>query len=257
LQAATTKAAVNKGPFLEKPEFNRMKTTNFCQALVGLLVSLCLLPGQGKAQITLKSVGVGLSYYKPTLDYWNQRSMLSLYNNDQGASFSGKAMPTAALEVGLWRGLSAGLRVGYWKNSVSGALRIGGIERTETLSLAIIPVSLDLTYRFEPTTGTGKTPLLTPYAGVGLSRYFIKNDFSRQVVNNPGSVSESQTGNSYGLQVFVGAERKLVGKLSVGLDVRYHLGSYNQATGETPASTEKVSLNGLEAGLALRLKLAP
>ncbi|GAB4024772.1 hypothetical protein [Spirosoma koreense] len=234
-----------------------------------LAAKLLLVSADARAQVNLKSISVGASYWKPSLDYWNDRSILTAYNRGQGAKLDGQVMPNASLEVGLVKGFSVGVRAAYWKSSASSNLSIAGINRTEKFTLSIIPVSLDLRYSFEPKTVTtettdangqtvkAKSPFLIPYIGVGLSRYFIKNEFSRVVASNPGSVNESQAGNNYGVQVFVGAEKKIVKKLYVALDVRYHLGSYNQQVqSETTSTTEKVSLNGLEAGLALRLKFA-
>ncbi|GAB3041966.1 hypothetical protein [Spirosoma pulveris] len=218
-----------------------------------------LLAGSTKtqAQVNLKSISVGASYWKPSLDYWNNNSMLLDYNLGTGAKLSGAIMPTAAIEIGLTKGLSIGGRVGIWKDEVSGPVKIGDVTRTEKLSLSIIPVSLDVKYTFEKAAaGTEtKAPFLTPYVGLSVSRYFISNDFSR--TSTSGSLSESQSGNSYGIQALVGAEKKLVKKLYLALDVRYHMGSYNQIVKEktTDAGTkESVSLNGLEAGLSLKVK---
>jgi len=234
-------------------------------ALAGGLLSVSTA---SLAQVNLNSISVGASYWKPSLDYWNQRSLLTGYNGGQGATLGGQVMPHVALEVGLVKGLSLGARAGYWRSSAAGTLSTGGVNRSEKLTLAIIPVSLELMYRFNSarTAATAdaadqsakpKTPFVVPYVGVGLSRYFINNTFSRTVASGSGSVNESQSGNNYGVQVFVGAERKLVKKLHLALDVRYHLGSYNQLVQtESTSTAEKVSLNGLEAGLALRLKLA-
>jgi len=212
-----------------------------------------------QAQVDLKSISVGASYWKPSLDYWNERSFLRDYNNGQGAKLEGAVMPTAALEIGLIKGLSIGGRVGFWSKSVSSPLSIGGVNRTEDLKLSIIPASLDLKYTFGETTTTeegAKKPVVSPYIGASVARYFISNKFNRQVTNGDGTLSQTQTGNNYGLQVFVGAERQLVKKLYLALDVRYHLGNYNQAVTEgTTSTTEKVSLNGVEAGLSLRFKL--
>ena len=209
-----------------------------------------------QAQLNLKSISVGASYWKPSLDYWNTRSMLTNYNGGKGATFSGAVMPTFGLEIGLVKGLSIGGRVGYWTQSLSSDLNIAGISRTEKFTLSIIPVSLDLKYTFmNSTAADAKAPFLTPYVGVSVARYFINDKLDRQVVNNTGSLNQTQAGNNYGVQVFVGAEKKLVKKLYLALDVRYHLGSYNQiVTSETTTTTEKVSLNGLEAGLSLRVK---
>jgi hypothetical protein len=212
-----------------------------------------------QAQVNLKSISIGASYWKPSLDYWNQRSFLRDYNNGQGAKLEGTVMPTAALEIGLVKGLSIGGRVGYWNRSVSSPLTIGGVNRTEDLQLSIIPVSLDLKYSFGETTTTeegAKKLVVSPYIGASVARYFISNKFNRQVTNGDGTISQTQTGNNYGVQVFVGAERQLVKKLYLALDVRYHIGSYNQAVVDgTTSSTEKVNLNGVEAGLSLRFKL--
>jgi len=212
-----------------------------------------------QAQVNLKSISVGASYWQPSLDYWNDRSFLADYG--AGTKLSGKVMPTAAIEVGLVKNLSLGAHVGYWTNSASGAVSVGGTNRSEDFKLAIIPVALDLRYTFANSGAvaksgeTTKSPFLTPYVGVSVARYFISNKFNRVVVSNPGSVNETQTGNSYGLQVFAGAEKKLVKMLYAGLDVRYHLGNYNQLVRtETTSTSEKVSLNGVEAGLSLRLK---
>ncbi|MFD2570778.1 hypothetical protein ACFSUS_09055 [Spirosoma soli] len=243
-----------------------MKNTYLFSA-IAVVGALLASPAKTQAQVNLKSISVGASYWAPSLDYWNNRSFLIDYNGGQGAKLSGTVMPTAAVEVGLVKGLSVGGRVGYWQKSASSSLSIAGISRSETFKLSIIPVALDLKYTFakaatvsttkqaDGTEEKPKEPFLTPYIGISVARYFINNDFSRQVVNNSGSLNETQAGNNYGVQVFVGAEKKLVKKLYVGLDVRYHLGSYNQVVrSETTTTTEKVSLNGVEAGLSLRFK---
>ncbi|WP_460954025.1 hypothetical protein [Spirosoma litoris] len=214
-----------------------------------------------KAQVNLKSISIGASYWKPSLDYWNERSSLIAYNGGAGAKFSGSVMPTLGLEVGLVKGLSVGGRVGYWSQSVSSDLTFGG-NRNEKITLSVIPLSLDLKYTFlEPAAvskdeAAPKEPFALPYIGVSVARYFINDKFVRTVAaGGTGSVNETQAGNNYGVQVFVGAEKKLVKKLYLALDVRYHLGSYNQIVRtETASTTEKVSLNGLEAGLSLRVK---
>jgi outer membrane protein W len=223
---------------------------------VALALGLFIRPLTSQAQVNLKSISVGASYWAPSLDYWNNSSFLTDYNAGKGAKLSGKIMPTAALEIGIAKGLSIGGRVGYWKNSASSSLSIGGIKRNETFSLSIIPVALDLKYTIgESASSDAKAPFVMPYVGVSVARYFINNKLDRQVVDNTGSVNETQAGNTYGVQVFVGAEKQLVKKLYLGLDVRYHLGSYNQVVaGESTSTTQKVSLNGLEAGLSLRVK---
>lgn len=242
-----------------------MKRNYLFLTIAALTGGLLASPAETLAQVNFKSISVGASYWKPSLDYWNKRSGLLDYNAGQGATFSGAIMPSAAIEVGLTKGLSVGGRVGYWKSSVSGDVTIGGTTRSETLDLSIIPVSLDLKYTFgasapSSTTATAtdqpKAPFLTPYIGLSVARYFISNDFSRQVSGGSGSLNETQAGSNTGLQVFVGAEKKLVKKLFLALDLRYHLGSYNQVVRtETASTTEKVSLNGLEAGLSLKYKL--
>lgn len=239
-----------------------MTKNSILVAFVAVFGGMLALPAQ--AQVNLKSISIGASYWNPSLDYWNNRSTLVDFNNGAGAKLGGKIMPTAALEVGLVKGLSLGGRVGIWQSSASSPLSIAGINRTEKLTLSIIPVSLDLKYTFEPAAvaaNTGDTEakptsaFLTPYIGLSVARYFITNKFDRQVTGAAGSVNETQSGNNYGVQVFVGAEKKLVKMLYAALDVRYHLGSYNQVVNtETTSTTEKVSLNGVEAGLSLRLK---
>ncbi|SOD98342.1 hypothetical protein [Spirosoma fluviale] len=233
-----------------------MKPNYIILSMTALLFGL--LATKTQAQVNLKSISAGASYWKPSLDYWNNKSMLLDYNLGEGAKFSSAIMPTAAVEIGLTKGLSIGGRVGVWKDEVSGPVKIGDVTRNEKLILSIIPVSLDVKYTFaKADAGTDtKTPFLTPYLGLSVSRYFINNDFSR-VTPGSSSLSESQTGNNYGVQALVGAERKLVKKLYLALDVRYHLGSYNQVikTSTTDAGIkEKVSLNGLEAGLSLKVK---
>lgn len=232
---------------------NDMNKHYIFSAITALTVFLSVQSAQ--AQVNLKSISVGASYWQPSLDYWNNRSFLNDYNAGAGAKLAGKVMPTAAIEVGLIKNLSLGAHVGYWTNSASGAVSVGGTNRSEDFKLAIIPVALDLKYTFANSGESAKSPFLTPYVGVSVARYFISNKFNRVVVGNTGSVNETQTGNSYGLQVFAGAEKKLVKMLYAGLDVRYHLGNYNQLVRtETTSTSEKVSLNGVEAGLSLRLK---
>lgn len=229
--------------------------------LVLLCSCLCALPSQ--AQVGLKSGSIGISYWRPSLDYWNKRSMLTDYNNGYGATLSGTVMPVMGLDVNLVGGLSVRGQVSYWKQSVRNDLNAGG-NRLEKLTLSIIPVSLGLTYRFRglaTTDPTGITrfrpdePMLIPFVGVGIARYFIHSAFIRQTMSNPGSVNELQTGNNYGMQVFAGVEKKITDRFYITLDARYHVGNYKQAvrTGVT-TRLEKVNLNGIEAGLSLRVK---
>ncbi len=256
---------VNNGSDINPTKFIFMKYNYLFLSMTILLGGLLAAPTQTQAQVNLKSISAGTSYWKPSLDYWNNKSMLLDYNKGQGVKFSGAVMLSAAIEVGLTKGLSIGGRVGYWKNSVSGIVTIADAIRSEKLTLSVIPVSLDLKYTFgqSASVSTTKTdgsatqsPFLTPYVGVSVARYFINNDFSRQVTSGgTGSLSESQAGSNYGVQLLVGAEKKLVKKLFLALDVRYHLGTYNQVVKtETSSTTEKVSLNGLEAGLSLKVK---
>jgi opacity protein-like surface antigen len=217
---------------------------------LGLL--LCLLASSVQAQISLKNIGVGMSYWNPSLDYWNERSFLSAYNNDQGATFNGGLMPTGQLEARLYKNLSAVARVGYLRQSVSSNLRIAGIERSEKMSVTLIPVSLNAVYQLTSGDTTSRWPRV--YLGVGATQYYVTNQLERQVVNNEGSLKESQTGNNRGLNVFVGGEKKIYGPIAAAVEVRYNLGSYNQQVAGA-AVAEKVSVNGLEVGLSLRLKL--
>lgn len=229
--------------------------------LVLLCISLYGLPSE--AQINLRSVGIGVSYWRPSLDYWNKRSILKDYNDGYGATLSGTVMPTVMLEVDLVAGLSLAGQASYWSQSVTTDLMVGGINRTETFRLSVIPVSVGLTYRFTGPVMTdpggitrlrSDEPTLIPYVGFSVARYFLRSEFVRQAVSNPGSVSESQTGNNYGMQVSAGIGKKLANTLYLTLDVRYHIGSYKQAVRDGPVTIlETVSLNGAEAGLALHL----
>jgi hypothetical protein len=231
----------------------------------GFLVLLCasLYAMPSEAQVSLKSAGIGVSYWRPSLDYWNKRSMLTDYNDGYGATLSGTVMPALMVDIALVAGLSLAGQASYWSQSVKTVLNIGGINRAETFRLSIIPVSVGLTYRFTGpvmTDPTGTTrlrsgePTLVPYAGVSVARYFLHSEFVRQAVNNPGSVSESQTGNNYGMQVSAGIEKKLGNTLHLTLDARYHIGSYKQSVRVgSVIKRETVSLNGVEAGLSLHV----
>lgn len=224
------------------------------KVILSLAVVLCAFVSS-YAQINLKSVSVGASYFKPSLDYWNNSSFLTGYNGT-GEKFSGSVMPTVGVELGLSKNISLGARAGFWSNSVSGTLSSGGVSRTEKLELSIIPVSLEGKYSFSfSKKDSASSKAIIPYFGVGVTRYFIQNKFTRTVANGTGNVNESQNGNSYGIQILVGAEKRLFSKVYLGVDVRYHLGSYNQKFTEgTTSSTQSISLNGLEAGLAVRYK---
>src|SRR5919202_987419 len=165
-----------------------------------LALGLFIGPKSAQAQVNLKSISIGASYWQPSLDYWNNKSILTNYNGGQGAKLSGSIMPTAAVEVGITKNFSIGGRVGFWSNSASSPLSIAGINRTEKLTLSIIPVSLDLKYTLAKESSEGKAPVVTPYIGVSVARYFINNKFDRQVTGNSGSVNETQAGNNYGAQ---------------------------------------------------------
>lgn len=230
--------------------------------LVLLCASLYALPSE--AQINLRSAGIGVSYWRPSLDYWNKRSMLTNYNDGYGATLSGNVTPIAMVDVDLVTGLSLTGQASYWRQSVSTELTLGGINRRETFRLSIIPVSVGLAYRFTgPVTtdpaGTTRLrldePTLVPYVGVSVARYFLHSEFVRHTVSSPGSVNESQTGNNYGMQVSAGIGKKLANRLYLTLDTRYHIGSYKQTVrAGSVTRLETVRLNGLEAGLSLHVK---
>lgn len=70
---------------------------------IGLAATLFTCPIVTQAQITLNRVGVGASYWQPSLDYRNKRSLLTDYNSGKGVTLDGRVTSTAALDLGLFK----------------------------------------------------------------------------------------------------------------------------------------------------------
>lgn len=145
----------------------RRRSVGAAAGLVGLLALACLVPQPAQAASPLtSSLDVRVSRYQPAID----------------SAFSGKAKPYAdvfgdsawqfgmSYDTRLWDRfgtLSAGFGLNYWTKEGKGVVKASGEASGDTTSLQILPLSLDLVYRFDPLAERWGIPFV-PYAKLGL-----------------------------------------------------------------------------------------
>lgn len=135
--------------------------------VVGLLALGALVPQPVQAASPLtSSMDVRVTRYQPAID----------------SAFSGKAKPYAdvfgdsawqfgmSYDTRLWDRfgtLSAGFGLNYWSKEGKGVVKATGEASGDTTSLQVMPLSLDLVYRFDPLAERWGIPFV-PYAKLGL-----------------------------------------------------------------------------------------
>ncbi len=138
------------------------------KAIVALTGLALVLPGLAMAKESPLTSSLDLRFgsYSPAID--------SEFAG-KGASPYGKIMHDGTWEFGLnmtWRiwedygDLSAGFGAGYWSKD-GNALTLAGVSSADTTTLSMVPLSIDVVYRYDVLAKRYKFPLI-PYAKAGL-----------------------------------------------------------------------------------------
>lgn len=228
-----------------------------CGYILIAFIPWILTPLQAFAQIEINNFGAGLSYWHRNYSGVDERSFL--IDDQKGTPFKpGALMPTVSAELRIIGEMAVDGRIGLWSNTVvSEGTSLEGALIREQIDQRIVPVSLGAVYTFRHII----PDIFNAYAGVGGSRYYIRNSMERIVYNAGGSLpTQVFKGNNLGFYGKVGLEYMIAPQIGLVIEGRYHTGSYNQVR-ITPPNTllepVKVSLQGIEAALGLRYSLFP
>jgi hypothetical protein len=193
-------------------------------------------PAESKPQLSIfkvYSVGLGFGYYKPGLNYWNDRTPYS---------FSGGVMPSLQMEVNLIANVRARLSGGYF-NSSAKLLRVPtwGEERVEH---TLTPISLSAYYYLPGS-------IVTLYGGGGGDLMLVNSVYESPAGKQTGRGSTS-TGH-----LLLGLETAL-DRFIIGVETRYYIGKYTQTLQtsiEADPFKEDIRVNGWYIGLNLKYSL--
>lgn len=198
------------------------------------------------SQIKLTAATVEGGWYKPSLDWWNNES----YLNGLNMQFQGGLYFGGDLTLNFAPNLAIRTGIGRYKESLdSGPVSVGGVTRTEKMSLALVPLSGSLVIEIP-------SRIVYPYLGGGAAAFFVQSKYERNVTGLPAE-SGSNLGSTLGFHGLAGISVPL-GPVDFSLEGRYHYGSYSQqvTAEDNSVSVEKVSFSGPMAVARLGVRLA-
>ena len=214
--------------------------------LIWVTIPLC-------AQVEINHVGLGVSYWYRSYSGADERAFLSNVNLSDNF-YQTAIFPTLSGELNLYDGLALDGRMGALRTAFRLRQELGANRYlTEQVEQFILPFYTGLVYNFR-----GLVPkYLNAFAGLGVSRYFIRNRFSRSLEGGAAdeNLSLDLNGNDYGLNGKLGVEYLFKKDFSLAMELRYHHGRYRQ---QLPVAAEGNSellsfdLKGLEAGFSFR-----
>ncbi|WP_163381090.1 hypothetical protein [Cyclobacterium sp. SYSU L10401] len=217
------------------------------------LVTLIWVTGPLCAQVEINYLGLGVSYWHRSYTGADERAFLS--NANLSDSFYQTALfPTLSGELNLYNGLALEGRVGALQTAFRLRQELGADRfLTEKVEQTILPLYGGLVYNFRDLI----PKYLNAFVGLGISRYFIRNRFTRSLEGGDpeDNLSRDLNGNDYGLNGKLGAEYLFKRDFSLALELRYHYGRYRQqltTAGESSGELLSFDLKGLEAGINFR-----
>lgn len=205
------------------------------------------------AQVEINHVGLGVSYWHRTYTGADERAFLSNVNFSDNF-YQTALFPVLSGELNLYNGLAVDGRMGALRTAFRLRQEVGANRYlTEEVEQFILPFYTGLVYNFREIV----PKYLNAFAGLGVSRYFIRNRFSRSLQGGSANENSSRNlnGNDYGINGKMGAEYLFKKDFSLALEIRYHHGRYRQ---QLPIAVQGNStilsfdLKGLEAGFSFR-----
>ena len=187
--------------------------------------------------LSLRSAGINLGFYKPSMAYWNDSygSSSQFQNPFQvsssfGMSFLFQASMRLNLnaENTLWTELGAG----FW--SGSGEFKgtyTDGTNGTEKIEYSIMPINISVGYSLSD---------LLPFDGIYAGAGFGANSISMTQTEGGTSTKSSGFGTMYHLMF--GYDYPLTDQLSLGAELQIALGSHKHVL--ATQTTEDISLTG-------------
>ena len=190
--------------------------------------------------LSLRSAGVNLGFYKPSMAYWNDEYGSSAQHPNTpwtvsptfGMSFlfQGSMRLNLNAENTLWTELG----LGFWSGSaeLKGTYAELGTSGTEKIEYSIMPINISVGYSL-----SDLLPFDGIYAGAGLGANKIT---MTQTVDSDTPKESSGFGTMYHLMV--GYDYSLTDQLSLGAELQIALGGHKHVLASQ--TTEDVSLTG-------------
>ena len=190
--------------------------------------------------LSLRSAGVNLGFYKPSMAYWNDSYGSSAQHPNTpwtvstafGMSFLFQANMRLNLnaENTLWTELG----IGFWSGSaeLKGTYAdLGGANGTEKIEYSIMPISISVGYSLSD---------LLPFDGIYAGAGFGANNISMTQTVDGTSKASSGFGTLYHLMF--GYDYPLTEQLSLGAELQIALGGHKHLLDS--GTTEDISLTG-------------
>lgn len=209
------------------------------------------------SQISFDQAGFGVSYWLRNYSTPDERILLT--NPPSGiGEINPVVVPNIFGRIGFGNVLGLRGRIGLARDTFESSLRLTNITRQEKINQTVIPTSLMLDFKFplksksgNDSSSVGKISLM---GGIGVNRYFIQHNFSRQVVGADGSILGAKfTGNDFGLGALLGISYDLAPKMVFTLFSQYNTGTYLHRlySEEVIGSFEskRISIQGIEFGI--------
>jgi len=192
--------------------------------------------------LSLRSAGVNLGFYKPSMAYWNDSYGSSAQHPNTpwtvstafGMSFLFQASMRLNLnaENTLWTELG----LGFWSGSaeLKGTYAADGTDGTEKIEYSIMPMNISVGYSLSD---------LLPFDGIYAGAGFGANRISMtQTVDSDTPKENSGFGTIYHLMF--GYDYPLTEQLSLGAELQIALGSHKHVVEAATSATENISLTG-------------
>ena len=194
--------------------------------------------------LSLRSAGVNLGFYKPSMAYWNESYGSSAQHPNTPWTVSSEFGMSFLFQAGMRLNLNAEntlwteLGAGFWSGSaeLKGTYAdLGGANGTEKIEYSIMPISISVGYSL-----SDLLPFDGIYAGAGLGANRIS---MTHTVDSDTPIENSGFGTMYHL--FVGYDYPLTDQLSLGAELQIALGGHKHVLDALPAkTTEDISLSG-------------
>ncbi|HYJ79706.1 MAG TPA: hypothetical protein VEW03_08910 [Longimicrobiaceae bacterium] len=214
----------------------------------GLLAALLLALGSAASPLHGQQRPLRLAieggWYRPSMDYWNERSTFAGIDRFDGSGLFG-----AAVVAQVAGPLAVRVSAGYWRAAVHDSTLSLPIEITRReAEVTLVPVGAALLVRPASLRLAG----LRPYAGAGASLVFVRKQVTHvPVFPDEPPARERDSGRDFLATVEAGVEAELGPRQGLTLALRYAFGGYDESVGEdgAPLATERVSLAGSQVVL--------
>ena len=197
--------------------------------------------------LSLRSAGVNLGFYKPSMAYWNDEYGSSAQHPNTPWTVSSSFGMSFLVQAGMRLNLNAEntlwteLEVGFWSGSaeLKGTYADLGTNGTEKIEYSIMPINISVGYSLSDLLLSGM------YAGAGLGANKIT---MTQTQDSDTPKESSGFGTMYHL--LVGYDYPLTDQLSLGAELQIALGghkhklSYKDADEVVITEQKDISLTG-------------